>query len=114
MEDVPPKTFEKCPLPLDILLLSHTFPLTTVSETRQRYLDQLVGYLPQAPEAWEMTEYYFKTGAWLFSVISKEEFVESIFAVVYAGETPSVKNITAHELAIMFSECGSSFRLLAN
>ncbi|EJD46867.1 hypothetical protein AURDEDRAFT_86868 [Auricularia subglabra TFB-10046 SS5] len=89
-------------LPLDILLLSNEFPMANISEARETVLSLLASWVPSAPQAWDLIELYYREAAWLFLVITKEDFTESIFARIYADAVPSVADITPHELALFF------------
>lgn len=89
-------------LPLDILFLSEQFPMTNVSDARDAIIGRLAAWLPAAPQAWGLVEIYFRDATWLFFLISKEEFMETIFAHVYADVVPSAADITPHELALVF------------
>lgn len=91
-----------CALPLEILLMANTFPLTSVREMRHHIMNRLSDFLPPAPDAWTLAELYYKNATWLFNLVPKEEFVETIFSVVYAGPTPSAAAIAPHDLGIMF------------
>lgn len=88
--------------------MANTFPMTSVREMRQHVMQRLSDFLPPPPDAWELSELYYKRATWLFNPIPREEFVETIFSVVYAGDTPSAAGIAPHDLGIMFSACGCS------
>lgn len=85
--------------------MANTFPMTSVHEMQQLFIQQLSAFVPAAPDAWELSELFYKRTTWMFDLITKEEFVETIFAVVYAGESPSTAGITPHDLGLMFSAC---------
>ncbi|KZV85592.1 hypothetical protein EXIGLDRAFT_653952 [Exidia glandulosa HHB12029] len=91
-----------CALPLEILLMANTFPLTSVREMRMNVMGRLSDFLPPAPDAWVLSELYYKNATWMFDLVPKEEFVETIFSVVYGGDTPSATGVTPHDLGIMF------------
>ena len=92
-----------CALPLEIILLANTFPLTSIRELRDELLQKLSHFLPPASDAWSLVNIFYQNASWLFNIIPKEEFVETIFSNVYAGTEPTATGVSPHDLGIMFS-----------
>lgn len=85
--------------------MANTFPFTSVLGMQQHVMQRLADFLPPAPVARELSDLYYARATWLFELIPREEFFETIFSVVYMGESPSAEGIAPHDLGLMFSTC---------
>jgi len=109
-------TTSNATLPVDLILLSSTFPLsmsTSAAATTSAALRdaqdavrlRLGEHLPSLPEAWKLVDLYYKDAVWIFNPLPQEQFMANVFAPLYgdAGAKPVVMAIEPHALALVFS-----------
>ncbi|KAG6813503.1 hypothetical protein H0H92_010528 [Tricholoma furcatifolium] len=95
----------------EISQLSNTFPFggRDSSESVDKSLDLLFGYLPSQPRAWSLCETYMEHGLWAFRPIKRDEIIDEILSPVYkslkerqATDSPGPHTISPHKLAVLF------------
>ncbi|EJD41075.1 hypothetical protein AURDEDRAFT_186732 [Auricularia subglabra TFB-10046 SS5] len=102
-EEAPAETAASaCALPIDTLLLAGAFPMTSIRDGREKVTLKLAHWLPPAALAWQLVEKYYSDAAWLYVLISKAEFSETIFTRVYGTDPPSVLSVSSHEMAMLY------------
>ncbi|KAI0343143.1 hypothetical protein BDW22DRAFT_1329101 [Trametopsis cervina] len=98
-------------LPPEILSLAGLFPLAPnippnaeVEAERLERIRGLFWYLPPAEEAEDLKHIYFQHAAWMYNIISLEQFNEGIYYQFYnPNVAPQINDLNlSHQLALMF------------
>ncbi|KAG6857340.1 hypothetical protein H0H87_005643 [Tephrocybe sp. NHM501043] len=95
----------------EISQLSSVFPFGghDSSETYEKALNLLFGYLPSRPRAWSLCETYMEHASWVFRPIKRDEIIDEILSPIYksmkerrATDSPGLHTILPHKLAVLF------------
>ncbi|KAI0691234.1 hypothetical protein BC835DRAFT_1279571 [Cytidiella melzeri] len=98
-------------LPQEVLSLAGLFPVAPnippTAELEAERLERLRGlfwYLPPADEAADLRQIYFQHAAWMYSIVSLEQFNEQVYYQFYnPNAAPPVNDIyLSHQLGLMF------------
>ncbi|KIY70755.1 hypothetical protein CYLTODRAFT_419434 [Cylindrobasidium torrendii FP15055 ss-10] len=100
-EEVSP--FQISHLPSDIPWLAHVFPFASVATNNAENIRRtLIGFLPAETEASRLCQLYYQHAAWMYTPITHEDFLQTIFRPVYGQGSTDADILSPHNLALLF------------
>ncbi|KAF9048224.1 hypothetical protein BDZ89DRAFT_978408 [Hymenopellis radicata] len=92
----------RAPIPNDVPWLAQSFPFaSTGSESAESIRASLISFLPPEPQARRLCDLYYRHAAWMYTPISNQDFLETIYRPVY-GQDSMLETFNPQSLALLF------------
>jgi len=98
------QTHTSSSLPADLVLLSALFPFPP--EKIHTQLEDFLPHLPSYSRAQFLVRSYFDNGAWSVDPVHQEDFMRMVLAECYQNGQPSLGNMSADRLSVLFMVFG--------